>query len=82
VTRGRRGLRFSISRIRPSLPVLIKSSGVGAGIGALRLLRAIGLSSAGEARQSRVDTNAGKIALSRSLLVMKPDYRAGQTGWW
>jgi hypothetical protein len=55
-----------------------------AGVGALGLLRAIGLSSAGEARQSRVDANAGEIALSLSLWLpaKTPDYRAGQTGWW
>jgi hypothetical protein len=66
--------------MRPSLPVLISSSGVRAG-GAFGLLRAIEISTASDAPQSRVDANAGEIALSPPLLAMTPNYRAGQTGW-
>src|SRR5207249_12058389 len=63
--------------MRPSLPVLISSSGVRAG-GAFGLLRAIRISTASEATQSRAATNVGEIASSPSPrndgeLARRPD---------
>ena len=60
------------------LEVLVLGLGVPRGF---QLLRAIEISTASDAPQSRVDANAGEIALSPPLLAMTPNYRAGQTGW-
>ena len=66
--------------MRPFLPVLINSSGVAAA-GAFGLLRAIEISTASDTKQFSLRGKRRENCFVAPAFAMRPNYRAGQTGW-